>query len=325
MNLQPLPTSRPLRVLSLAGGGFLGFYTAVVLRGLEERAGIPLGRCFDLMAGTSIGGVLALALAYEVPMSKMVGFFVTQGSSVFSSRASPKGAVSRLFDLSRSVLGPKYTGVALRDALAAEMGNLRLGDALHRVIVPAVDVQLCQTKIFKTPHASASQGDADLQAVDIAMAACAVPAYFPAVRIRGRLFADGGLFAVAPDQIALHELEHFMQADVAQLNMLSLGTAVRHYRPAASVQTDAGAVGWLANGRLMLTILAVQQQHVQAMVEDRLGGRYLRLDADWPMGAPLGVDVVTAESIEILHELALKTLAEVSDSDLGPFLGLSAT
>jgi len=64
MELQKLPTSRPLRVLSLAGGGFLGLYTAVVLEGLEERAGKPLGRRFDLLAGTSIGGLLSLALAY---------------------------------------------------------------------------------------------------------------------------------------------------------------------------------------------------------------------------------------------------------------------
>lgn len=324
MTLEPLPTDRPLRVLALAGGGFLGFYTAVVLQGLEERAGIPLGRCFDLMAGTSIGGVLALALAYEVPMSKMVGFFVTQGPAVFSSRALPNGAVSQLLDLSRSVLGPKYSGRALRDALRAELGTLKLADALHRVIVPAVDVQLCQTKIFKTPHAAASVGDGDLLAMEVATAACAVPAYFPSVRIRGRLYADGGLFAVAPDQIALHELEHFMGADLNHLSMLSIGTAARHYRPSASVEEDAGAVGWLSGGRLMLTILSVQQQHVQAMVEDRLGEHYLRLDADWPVNAQLGVDVVTPKSIKILQELATKTLTEVLSTDLKEFLGVTA-
>jgi len=320
MNLPPLPTTRPLRVLSLAGGGFLGFYTAVLLQGLEERAAMPLGRCFDLMAGTSIGGVLALALAYEVPMSKMVGFFESQGPAVFSSRALPRNAVSQLLDLSRSVMGPKYSGRALRDALGAEFGSLTLADALHRVIVPAVDVQLCQTKIFKTPHAAASVGDGDVTVVDVGCAACAVPAYFPAVRIKGRLYADGGLFAVAPDQIALHELEHFMGANLADLSMLSIGTAARHYRPTSQVEGNAGAVGWLSGGRLMLTILSVQQQHVQAMIEDRLGARYMRLDADWPPDAELGVDVVTPDAIEVLRGLAAKTLQEVSEADLADFL-----
>lgn len=55
--------ARSFKVLSLAGGGFLGLYTASVLEALEARVGQPLARCFDLIAGTSIGGILALALA----------------------------------------------------------------------------------------------------------------------------------------------------------------------------------------------------------------------------------------------------------------------
>ena len=55
MPVPQLSTDRPLRVLSLAGGGFLGLYTAVVLEALEARSGEPLARRFDLLAGTSIG------------------------------------------------------------------------------------------------------------------------------------------------------------------------------------------------------------------------------------------------------------------------------
>jgi predicted acylesterase/phospholipase RssA len=310
----------PLRVLSLAGGGFLGLYTAVVLAGLEDQAGEPLGRRFDLIAGTSIGGLLALALAYEVPMARLVSLFVERGPAVFSSRALPRGAVSRLLDLSRSVLGPKYSGEPLRKALQGEIGDQRLDDALHRVVVPAVDVGLCQTKVFKTPHAPASEGDGELRAVDVAMAACAAPAYFPCVRIGRRLYADGGLFAVAPDQVALHELEHFMGVDPARVSMLSIGTATRHYRPAEGVRDEAGAVGWLSGGRLVLTLISVQQQHVQAMVEDRLADRYLRLDADWPAAAGLGIDVATPKAAEALSALARKTLRNVDPRRLDTFM-----
>src|SRR5689334_377836 len=59
---------KPFRILSLAGGGYLGLYTACVLTELEERIGEPLGRRFDLIAGTSVGGILAIALAFETPM-----------------------------------------------------------------------------------------------------------------------------------------------------------------------------------------------------------------------------------------------------------------
>ena len=54
---------RPFRILSLAGGGYLGLYTACVLAELEARAGEPLARRFDLIAGTSVGGILAIGLA----------------------------------------------------------------------------------------------------------------------------------------------------------------------------------------------------------------------------------------------------------------------
>jgi uncharacterized protein len=320
MSLTSPPAGRALRVLSLAGGGFLGLYTALVLEALEARAGEPLARRFDLLAGTSIGGLLALALAFEIPMSRLVRLFIEEGPAVFSSRGLPSGALSRLLDLSRSVIGPKYSGQALREALQKELGERRLADAVHRLVVPAVDVGLCQTKVFKTPHVAASAGDGDLRAVDVAMAACAAPAYFPAVRIGERLYADGGLFAVAPDQVALHEVQHFMAIDPARVSMLSIGTATSHYRPAEGVHDDAGAVGWLSDGRLVLTLLSVQQQHVQAMMEDRLGERYLRLDADWPAQAGLGIDVATAHAVQTLRTLAQQTLDNLDAKQLAAFV-----
>ena len=321
MTTLPIDPGKTVRVLSLAGGGFLGLYTAAVLEGLEARLGEPLGRRFDLIAGTSIGGLLALALAFEVPMARLVRLFVERGPEVFSSRGLPDGAMSRLVDLSRSVLGPKYSGAPLREALQAELGDKRLADALHRVVVPAVDVELCQTKIFKTPHSPAREGDGDLPAVDIAMATCAAPAYFPCVRIGHRVYADGGLYAVAPDQVALHELEHFMGIHPGRVSMLSVGTATAHYRPAGGVRENTGAVGWLSDGRLVLTMISVQQQHVQAMLEDRLGERYLRLDADWPTAAGLGIDVATAKAAEVLRGMARRTLRGADAYRLAAFLG----
>ena len=151
MSVAEIPADRETyHLLSLAGGGFLGLYTVKVLEMLEARAGIPLARHFDLLAGSSIGGLLALALAFELPMARISQLFIQRGPEVFSKRALPANAVTKLLDLSRSVLGPKYTGQALREALQAEFGDMRLGDAIHPVVVTAVDVGNCSTKIFKT-------------------------------------------------------------------------------------------------------------------------------------------------------------------------------
>lgn len=316
----PSPAER-LRVLALSGGGFLGLYTATVLAGLEDRAGRPLGRCFGLLAGTSIGALLGMALAFEVPMRTVVDLILAHGPRVFSHRPLPNGAVSRLLDLSRSVTGPKYGGRELREALRGVLGDRRLGDALHPLVVPAVDVLACRTKVFKTPHGAVRESDAELPIVDVVMAACAAPAYFPSVMVEARLYADGGLFAVAPDQIALHEAQHFLGIAPERVSMLSVGTATAGYRPREGVEDpQAGAVSWLSEGRLVLTLLSVQQQHVQAMLEDRLGSRYLRLDAPWPADAGLGIDVATPKAADVLQRLARETLAGLDTARLAPFL-----
>ena len=311
---------RRFRILSLSGGGYLGLYTARVLAGLEARAGEPLGRRFDLIAGTSVGGILALALAYEVPMATVLSLFVDRGTEIFSPRALPRRALTRLLDMSRAVLGPKYSGKALREALAAQFGDRTLAEAPHRVVVPAVNVSRSTTKVFKTPHAPLSRGDESVLAVDVAMATSAAPSYFPSVPIGNALYADGGLFAVAPDQIALHEAQHFMGVDPAGIRMVSIGTAVAGYAPPESVESGDGALGWLTDGRLLLTLLSVQQQHVQAMAEDQLGPRYLRIDAPWPPKAGLGIDVATPEAARTLVELADWSLAELDRSVLQKFL-----
>lgn len=307
------------RILALSGGGYLGLYTAVVLAQLEQKLGEPLGRRFDLIAGTSVGGILAMALAFEVPMAAIVEIFRSRGAEVFSARALPSGAMTRLIDLTRSVMGPKYSGAALRDELHKHFGDQTLEQARHAVVIPAVDVTRSETKVFKTPHVEASRGDESCKVVDIVMATSAAPAYFPSVTIAGRLYADGGLFAVAPDQVALHEAEHFMRVDPARVRMVSIGTATAGYQPTEKADAEAGAVGWLTDGRLILTLISVQQQHVQAIMEDRLGERYLRLDARWPAKAGLGIDVATPAATTLLERLALKTIASIDQKTLKNF------
>ena len=312
---------RPFRILSLAGGGYLGLYTAWVLAGLEARAGEPLARRFDLVAGTSVGGLLALALAFEVPVAVVVTLFRERGSEIFSARGLPTSRVGRLIDLTRAVLGPKYSGDALRKALTEIFDGRRLADAKHDLVVPAVNVSLSQTKVFKTPHVDASTGDERVLAVDVAMATSAAPAYFPSAKVGRHLYADGGIFAVAPDQVALHEAEHFMGVPPERVEMLSLGTATAGYKPADGVDADDGAVGWLSDGRLILTTVAVQQQHVESMLEDRLGPRYQRIDAEWPAEAGLGIDIAPPEAADTLVRMAERTLARMSSSDWKRALG----
>lgn len=295
-------------------------YSVGVLEQLEARAGEPLARRFDLIAGTSIGGILALALAFEVPMATLKTFFIERAKEIFPLSSNSTGAIGRVLDIARSALGPKYSGEPLRAALQEHFGEKTLAHAKHNVVVPAVNVSNGRTKIFKTPHGEKAFADGAVPAVDVAMATSAAPGYFPSVRIGEDVFADGGVYATAPDHVALHEAEHFIGVDRAAIRMLSIGTATAGYVPSAEVSEDASVVGWLSEGRLVLTLISVQQQHVKAMMENVLGERYLRLDAAWPEGSGLGLDVATEDASETLMRLARQTIRVTDTKTLDAFL-----
>src|ERR1700722_19795882 len=97
MIAHPQTQSKPKRpdgrfqILALSGGGFRGLYTAKIVADLEQQIGAPFASRFDLIAGTSVGGVLALALAMEVPASRIVDLFTRHGPEIFQKRWSILG------------------------------------------------------------------------------------------------------------------------------------------------------------------------------------------------------------------------------------------
>src|SRR4051794_11838085 len=121
--------TKTFQILALSGGGFLGLYTAEVLTRLERQAGRPIGQCFDLIAGTSVGGILAIGLALEVPAERMRDVFRMNGERIFSSRTRPRWG---WLDARRSLLSPKYDGTELRRTITEMIGaGTTLADAKH--------------------------------------------------------------------------------------------------------------------------------------------------------------------------------------------------
>jgi patatin-like phospholipase/acyl hydrolase len=97
----------PFRVLSLDGGGMRGTYTATYLDKVAATFGrrrnidaLDIGAAFDLIVGTSTGGIIAAALATGVPLADIVALYVEHGPSIFS-RPLPTGAISALIFVTR--------------------------------------------------------------------------------------------------------------------------------------------------------------------------------------------------------------------------------
>jgi uncharacterized protein len=192
----PEAASKPFHILSLSGGGYFGLYTISVLAGIEEASGKPLARSFELLAGTSVGGIIALGLAAEVPAAEIKTAFERNGTAIFSERPVPTSWWGAARDLARYVAKPKYQSDALRQTIAGLIGaETCIGDLKHPVIVPAVNLTKGRPQVFKTPHHPDFRTDLYLRVVDIALATSAAPTYFPVAEISDALYADGGLYA----------------------------------------------------------------------------------------------------------------------------------
>jgi patatin-like phospholipase/acyl hydrolase len=304
-------TDAPFQILSLSGGGYLGLYSARILAELEEAlGGRPLHTCFDLIAGTSVGGIIALGIAAGVPARSIADAFGERGEAIFSGRSAPKSALALLCDVARTLSGPKYTGVALRETVAALVGDLTLGDLRRPCLIPAVNLTKGGPQIFKTPHHSDFSRDLRLKVVDVAMATSAAPTFFPVASIGDELFADGGMFANSPDHVALHEAEHFFQVACQRVRLLSIGTTTSKFSFSHSAGTKLGLFGWVKGQRLVQAMLASQQQITDAMLRHRLGGRYLRLDTTQ------SPEQVRDLALDVAHEDARRTIGGLAESTI---------
>ena len=313
------PGEGVFQILSLSGGGYLGLYTAAVLAALEDHTKTPISRHFSLMAGTSIGGILALALAADVEAKTIQQAFEDNGQEIFGNKPAPESFLAVAADFCSRLLRSKYRAGALRNTIEGIVGaDTRIGDLRHPVIVPAVNLSLGAPQVFKTPHHESLKLDLNLKVVDVAMATSAAPTFFPLARVGDSLYTDGGLFANSPDIISLHEATHFFGAPENQVRLLSVGTTTAKFSIASTRQPEFGIWQWARGARLMTVTIASQQQNVDSMLGHRLGDRYLRLDEQQSKEQEklLGLDVATDEVRETVRALAAGTFQSAINDEL---------
>lgn len=301
---------RPFRILCLSGGGFLGLYSVAILAELEQTFGASLSSRFNLITGTSVGGIIALGIAAGVPASTIRDAFDESAAKIFSGRRAPRTAVGSFLDLMRSAFKPKYGNDALRSVIAGLVGpDLLMRDLLCPVLIPAVNLTKGGPQVFKTPHHLNFQRDMKLRVVDVALATSAAPTYFPIAEIGSALYADGGLFANSPDLMAVHEAENFFGVSRSRIQVLSIGTTSSSFSFSHTTSRRLGVVGWARGARLVQAMLASQQTMTHEMMRHALGDRYVRIDCgqSHEQQQDLALDVATPAA-----RGTLKGLAEVS-------------
>jgi patatin-like phospholipase/acyl hydrolase len=316
-------SDQPFQALCLTGGGYRGLFTARALQVIEDHLGEPIGRRFDLTCGTSIGGIVALAVAFEVPMSKVVAVFEKEGRFIFPPHEPPEGWLATACDVAQNAFGPRYSTAPLRKAITQLIDrDATLNDATHAVAIPAVNLTQGSPQVFKTRHKAEWTRDCKFKAVDVALATSAAPTFFELAEVGGNIYADGGLFANAPDLVALHEAEHFFDVASEAVRILSVGTTSKSYSVSFGAGRQFGIADWMKEQRLFSVMISAQQQFVDQLLRHRLKERYVRLDIEpsHEQAKDLGLDVATEVARKTLKAWADKATTDILGSKLPPFL-----
>ncbi len=315
------------RILALDGGGIRGAFTASVLATLEAATGEPIARHFDLIAGTSTGGILAVGLGLGLTPLQMVQFYRERGPIIFP--------VTRLLGkLRREVqhfLRPKHSQEVLFRELSAayfpEGTPRRLGDSESRLVIPAYDAISGACHTFRTPHHELLTADGTTNAAEVALATAAAPTYFSAAKVKNMVgnpsYFDGGVWANCPVMAGIVEATCYLDVPLDRIDVLSIGTTDEPFT--VKMLANAGIVGW---NRTLIDLLMNAQvdaaiRHAQNLVgeprflrinETTRPGMY-KLDSSDEVESLIALGNKTASNPSILYQVKSRFLNGISVMD----------
>jgi uncharacterized protein len=314
------PPSR-FQILALDGGGVKALFTAHVLARLEDDLGVCIRDSFDLIAGTSAGGIIALALGAGLRPADIVQHYQQLAATVFPANRR------RWWRLPARLRRPTYPQQPLRDTLHQVFGDRRLGDSDRRLVIPAWDVQCGQVHLFKTPHHPRLTRDWKLPMVDVALATTAAPTFLAAARVDGHRLVDGGTWANNPSVVAIAEAVSLLGVPLNAIRVLNVGTTdeVTHHPR----KLDNGGLATWAKPAVPL-VLAAGSRGAQGVAEHLVGrDRYSRFDAQVPAGlyALDDADLAGLAGLAAAHSRTLSPsfTARFAEHAAGPYQPLQST
>jgi patatin-like phospholipase/acyl hydrolase len=296
-----------MRVLSIDGGGIRGLIPALVLTEIETRSEKRIFELFDLIAGTSSGGILACALCAPdpLPAEQLVSLYQDEGPTIFDRD------VFQRIRSGEGLLDERYDADALERALDRFLSDKRLAEAKPDLLVPAFNMTEPGPNFFKTRKARETPDTDDFPLSVVARATSAAPTYFEPLEVNDSALVDGGVFAVNPAMSAFAEVMRFQPT--AEVLLVSLGTGQRTRKRTFDQVKDWGLIEWakpildvVFDG--MSDVVDYQLEHA---LED---GRYWRLQTELDLASD-DLDDASELNLELLSRHA-EVLIETRSEDL---------
>ena len=263
------------QILSLDGGGIRGIFSAAVLAAIEEDLRVKVIDHFDMIAGTSTGGIIAVALGLGLTPKQIVDFYLQEGKSIFANPFRVN-SVRRLFT-------SKFDNRPLIAALKRYFGDRKFGESSKRLVIPAYNLGEDDVYIFRTAHHERLRRDYKVEAWKVAQATSAAPTYFPVSRNVDQLrLIDGGVWANNPTMVAYIEAVGTLGVANDDIRILNLGTCDSIEARGSSL--DAGGLFQWRTSALEVVLRgqsAAVAKHVRFLVGD---DDLLRIDPPVPAG-----------------------------------------
>jgi len=316
---QDWPKDRRFRILSLDGGGIKGLFPATVLAELERRylSGASIAGYFDLVAGTSTGGIIALGLGAGLTAAKMADLYATRGEKVFpQSSETLWGRLRSSWRNARSFVLYNYERTPLEALLKDALGYKLLGDSAVRLCIPAFEGKHSEVFVFKTPHHRDYKFDRLEPMVKAGLATAAAPTYFRPLEHQGYTLVDGGVWANNPIMLAVIEALICFDVDRSQIDVLSLGCGDDPYVVSPLQSALGGKLTWYN-----LIFAAMRLQSLAATNQARLllGPPAIRRIDPPPNAVPIKLDDFRRSRDELVPAAA-KAVDEHGDRIAACFL-----
>ena len=247
-NCPPKKDNVHRRVLSIDGGGLKGVMPAAFLAEIETRTGKRVVDHFDLVVGTSTGGIIALGIGLGLPCSQILDFYHEKGPDVFGQSGGRLRSVPiRGWRWVRRLVVNKHPAEPLRCELNEVFGNRCLGESHTRLVIPAWNSLQRRPYLFKTAHHQDFEMDYRVSAVQVAMATAAAPTYLPAHRLGGGLeLVDGGVWANNPATVAAIEATAVLGWPPESVSLLSLGCTDERLIVPSTMGIAIGCTNWVS-------------------------------------------------------------------------------
>lgn len=280
------------KILSLDGGGIRGVLAIHLLKRIEKANPGFLDQV-DLVAGTSTGGILALAIAAGKTLDEALSLYKGKGFQVFQD-----SFWDNLVDIT-NFRGAQYGNEGLKAALLEEFGSMTLGELKKKVLITSFDLdnnafeatvtRSWKPKFFQNYPGSGS--DADEKVVDVALRTSAAPTFFPIYQG----YIDGGVVANNPSMCALAQAvnDNTGKQSLSEIRLLSVSTG-GYPKFLETMDGDWGLIQW---ARPLLEIMlegSLEVAHYQC--KNIMGRRYFRV-------APRLNKSISLDNLESIPEL----------------------